>query len=76
MNILKKLRNERNITQKELSILSGLSIKTIQSYEQYERDIDLAYFETLLNLSIALNCKISDLIESEELKEKCKQAKL
>lgn len=73
---LKWIREEKGITQKQLSEISGVSIKTIQAIEQNERNIDNARLETLINLSIALKCKISDLIEDPELKEKCKQARL
>lgn len=73
---LKKEREEKGLTQKQLSEISGISIKTIQAIEQNERNIDNSKLETLLNLSIALQCKISDLIENPKLKEKCKQARL
>lgn len=73
---LKWIREEKGITQKQLSEISGVSIKTIQALEQNERNIDNARLETLINLSIALHCKISDLIKNPKLKEKCKQARL
>lgn len=73
---LKDLRESQEITQKQLSEISGVSIKTIQAIEQNERNIDNSKLETLLNLSIALQCKISDLLKNPELKEKCKQARL
>lgn len=76
MNNLKQIRIKKGITRKELAEKSGISIRTIEGYEQGARDIELAYINTILSLSIALNCKISELLENKETKEKCKQARL
>lgn len=76
MNKLKFIRNKKGMTRKELSEKSGINIRTIEGYEQGNRDIEMAYIDTLLSLSIALDCKISDLLENDETIEKCKQARL
>lgn len=76
MNNLKFLRIKKGMTRKELSEKSGINIRTIEGYEQGNRDIEMAYIDTLLSLSIALDCKISDLLENDETIEKCKQARL
>lgn len=76
MNNLKFIRNKRGMTRKELSEKSGINIRTIEGYEQGNRDIEMAYIDTLLSLSISLECKISDLLENKNTIEKCKQARL
>lgn len=59
---LKSIRLKRNLTQEQLSILSGVNIRTIRSYEQGSTDISNAQGETLLMLSKSLNCTIEDLL--------------
>lgn len=76
MNNLKYIRNKKGMTRKELSEKSGINIRTIEGYELGYRDVEMAYIDTLLSLSIALDCKISDLLENEETIKKCKQARL
>lgn len=76
MSNLKFIRNKKGMTRKELSEKSGINIRTIEGYELGYRDVEMAYIDTLLSLSIALDCKISDLLENEETIEKCKQARL
>lgn len=76
MNKLKYIRKKKGMTRKELSEKSGINIRTIEGYEQGNRDIEMAYIDTLLSLSISLECKISDLLENKNTIEKCKQARL
>lgn len=76
MNKLKFIRNKKGMTRKELSEKSGINIRTIEGYEQGNRDIEMGYIDTLLSLSISLECKISDLLENKNTIEKCKQARL
>lgn len=70
---LKKLREVLNLTQKQLSECSGVSLRMIQKYEQGDKDINKASGITLYKLAIALNCKMEDLIEveNENKKDKC-----
>lgn len=70
---LEKMRVKRNLSQKELSNLSGLSLRRIQSYEQRTRNVDGSCIATLLNLCIALKCNIEDIIEEEANIDKLKQ---
>ena len=62
MSNLKRIRNEKNITQKELSEFSGVNIQMIQKYEQGIKDINKAQAETLYKLAQALECTIEDLL--------------
>lgn len=58
-----KLQRERmGLSQSQLADMSGINIKTIQAYEQRQKDIKSAKFETLQKLSVALGCEILDLL--------------
>ena len=58
-----KLQRERmGLSQSQLADMSGINIKTIQAYEQRQKDIKSAKFETLQKLSVALGCEIVDLL--------------
>jgi len=60
---LKIFRQMVNISQKELSIRSGVSFRTIQQYEQRAKNINKASGETLVRLANALYCSVEDLLE-------------
>jgi len=60
---LQYIRKRRNLTQKELSLLSNVSIRTIQEYEGRYKDINKASAITLKNMSNVLNCSILDIME-------------
>ena len=60
---LKIIRTKLNLTQKELSDISGVPVRTIQQYEQRQKNINKAQTEYLVMLSKALSCKIEDLLE-------------
>ena len=60
---LKMIRKAIGLTQKELSIKSGVDLRSIQMYEQKRNDINKAQAETLLKLSKALGCSIESLLE-------------
>ena len=62
-NKLKKKRIENNYTQEELSLYSGISIRTIRAYEQETLDISKASCENVYILAKVLNCNIEDLIK-------------
>lgn len=61
---LKKIRENRNISQSELANLSGVKIRSIQMYEQRVNDIDKAQAATLYKLSRVLGCSIEALLEN------------
>lgn len=60
---LRKIRVANGISQRELSELSGVSLRSIQMYEQRKNNIDKAEGQTLYKLSMALGCQIEDLLE-------------
>ena len=60
---LKKIRDAAGLSQSELSKKAGVSLRSIQMYEQRQKDIDKAQGHTLYKLSVALGCDIGDLLE-------------
>jgi transcriptional regulator with XRE-family HTH domain len=60
---LKRFRTSYGCSQSELAKLSGVSLRSIQMYEQRNKDINKASAETLYRISKALGCRIEDLIE-------------
>ena len=64
MTNLKSLRNIVGITQEKLAKESGVSLRSIQMYEQRNKDINKAQAITLVKMSRVLFCEIEDLLES------------
>lgn len=60
---LKQIRSAYGCTQAELSRLSGVTLRSIQMYEQRRKDINKASAETLYSIAKVLGCTIEDLIE-------------
>ncbi|MDD7390585.1 MAG: helix-turn-helix transcriptional regulator [Lachnospiraceae bacterium] len=63
---LKTIRENRGISQAELSRLSGVKLRSIQMYEQKVNDIDKAQAGTVYKLSRVLGCTVEDLLENPE----------
>ena len=60
---LKRIRTAYGCTQAELAKRSGVSLRSIQMYEQRNKDINKASAETLLRQSRVLGCTMEDLME-------------
>lgn len=60
---LKRIRMSYGCTQAELAERSGVSLRSIQMYEQRNKDINKASAETVYRISKALGCTMEDLIE-------------
>ena len=60
---LKRIRTAYGITQAELSKRSGVSLRSIQMYEQRNKDINKASVETVHSLAKVLGCTIEDIVE-------------
>ncbi len=60
---LKRIRLAYGCTQAELANKSGVSLRSIQMYEQRNKDINKASVDTLYRLSKTLGCSMEDLIE-------------
>ena len=68
----KKIREKKGISQGNLAKVTGVSSATIKAYDQGYRNIDEAKIKTLAELSSALACGITDILEDEELIKKIK----
>ena len=73
---IQRLRKEKGLSQRQLSELSGVNMRTIQFYERGALNIDGAKLSTLIQLATVLECDISDLIEDKKLKEDCIKRKI
>ncbi|MGN1156076.1 MAG: helix-turn-helix domain-containing protein [Agathobacter sp.] len=62
---LKLLRLNRGLTQRELSELSGVPLRTLQQYEQRQKNINKAQAEYMIMLSKALYCQPQALLEMD-----------
>ena len=60
---LKRLRTFYGYTQSELAERAGVSLRSIQMYEQRNKNINKASVDTIYCLAKALGCTVEDLIE-------------
>lgn len=60
---LKRIRTAYGITQAELAERSGVSLRSIQMYEQRNKNINKANADTMYQISKVLGCTMEDLIE-------------
>lgn len=73
MTKLQELRKNKNLSQNDLSLLTGIIKRNIIAFENKQRSIDGAGLDKLVPLALVLECKISDLIEDPGLIEKCQK---
>ena len=62
---LKRIRRLYGCTQAELADRSGVSLRSIQMYEQKNKNINKASADTVYRLAKVLGCTIEDLLERE-----------
>ena len=60
---LHNLRKISGLTQKELSELSGVNLRTLQQYEIGSKDINKASGQTINSLALVLHCNFYDVME-------------
>ena len=60
---LKRIRTAYDFTQAELAERSGVSLRSIQMYEQRNKNINKASADTMYRFAKALGCTMEDLIE-------------
>ena len=60
---LKRIRTAYGCTQTKLAQRSNVSLRSIQMYEQRNKDINKASVDTVYRLAKALGCTMEDLIE-------------
>ena len=63
MTNLKRIRIESGITQAALSDKTGVSLRTLQDYEQGSKPINKAAAITVHRIAEALGVKVEDLLE-------------
>lgn len=63
MTNLKRIRTEKDITQAALAERSGVSLRTLQDYEQGRKPINGAAALTVLRIAKELNVTVEDLLE-------------
>lgn len=61
---LKALRLDAGLSQRELAEISDIPVRTIQQYEQKQKNINAAKAETVVKLAKALNCTVEALMEA------------
>ena len=62
---LKRIRTAYGITQADLAKRSGVGLRSIQMYEQRNKDINKASVDTVYSLAKVLGCTVENLIEKE-----------
>ena len=60
---LKRIRTAYGYTQAELAKSSGVSLRSIQMYEQRNKNINKASVESMYSIAKVLGCTVEDLIE-------------
>lgn len=66
MTNLKRIRTAAGLSQSQFAEKTGVSVRTIQHYEQGARDINKAQGLTLLTFARALNVTIEDILEVDK----------
>ena len=60
---LKQIRQSKGLTQKELAEATGISLRTLQHYEQGSKDLNMAAAITVYAIASALGVKVEDLLD-------------
>ena len=63
---LKRMRQKTGLSQSDLAKLSNVPVRTIQQYEQRQKNINAAKAETLIRIAKYLYCSVDDLMELPE----------
>lgn len=74
--MLKKIRLERGLHQKQLAEKSGVSYRMIRCYEDGSRKIEKAEFGTVLKLAVALDVPVSSILTDPNTIELCGRTRL
>jgi len=60
---LKRIREATGLSQSKLAAESGVTLRSIQMYEQRNKDINKAQALTVVKIARALGCEVEDLME-------------
>lgn len=69
MNTLKEYRKRAGLTQPELADKVGISVRTLQDYEQGRKPLEKAAAITVLTMARILSRSVADLIDPENREE-------
>jgi len=73
---LKRMRENIGLTQLQLAQEAAVSLRSIQMYEQRNKDINKAQAMTLAKIACALGCDIEDLLEYRDQQHKSRSSVL
>lgn len=62
---LQRRRLEAGLSQRELAAASGVPVRTLQQYEQRQKDVNRARVDYVMSLARVLCCEPADLLERE-----------
>lgn len=65
---LQQKRKEAGLSQSQLAAKSGVPLRTLQHWENGDRDIRKAAVMTVMALAEALGCRMEDLLDLERIK--------
>ena len=65
MSRLKEIREKNKISQGQLAKEIGISVKSIQAYEQGLRDFTGAKLDTILKACVVLNCDLKEMFSDD-----------
>lgn len=60
---LKQVRRAKGLTQKELAEATGISLRTLQHYEQGSKDLNGAAAMTVYTIAKALGVEMTELLD-------------
>ena len=63
---VKAMRIKKGMTQAQLADAADIKVRVLQHYEQGSKAFDSARLDVILRVCIALNCKVSDLLDNKE----------
>ncbi len=64
---LQDVRMEKGLSQAQLAAAAEVKVRMLQNYEQGKQaDINGAKLSTLLKLCLALNCRLTDILDDPE----------
>ena len=65
MNIVRRLREEKKITQAKLAELAKINVKQIQKYEYADCKLENMTLRNSVSLANALGCNVEDFLKKE-----------
>ena len=67
MSKLKDLRLKKGLTQQQLAMKANTNVRVLQHYEQGFKNFNHARLDILLKYCLALECKLSDLLDDPSI---------